>query len=279
MWSWRLSNSSFIIFNRQDKHRDRMISKMQNGTGTGSRVTINCDMGEGYGAWKMGPDEELMPLIDLANIACGFHGGDPVVMHNTIKLAKKHGVPVGAHPSLPDREGFGRRHIDISPEKLFDQIVYQIGAIAGMLKAEGMELNHVKTHGYLWRVCQNSEQHCEAVIRAVKVFEAPMLVISGTRQEEMARQMGVSYVPEFYPDLFYNEEGKLMPILTSGRVPLETIEEKVRMMIKNDIVVSKSGKDLKLGLEGREFSCCIHSDLPHPVETLMQVRKAIESCS
>lgn len=203
-----------------------------------------------------------MPLIDLANVACGFHGGDPVIMHKTIKLAKKYGVPVGAHPSLPDREGFGRRNIAISAEDLFDQLVYQIGAIDGMLRAEGMKLNHVKTHGYLWRVCQASDAHCEAVIRAVQVFDAPMLVISGQKQEAFAKKMGVSYVPEFYPDIFYDEAGALVPLMTSGRVPLKTIEEKVRRITAEDIVVSKSGKEVRLGLEGRQFSCCIHSDLP-----------------
>jgi UPF0271 protein len=220
-----------------------------------------------------------MPLIDLANIACGFHGGDPVVMHTTIKLAKQHNIPVGAHPSLPDREGFGRRYIDISAENLFDQIVYQVGAISGMLKAEGMKLNHVKSHGYLWRMCQNSEDHCRAFIKAVQVFDVPMLIISGTRQEEMAKEMGISYIPEFYPDIFYDESGKLMPLLTSGRVPLDAVQEKVRRIISEDIVESKSSKDVKLGLQGRNFSCCIHSDLPHPVETLREVRKAIEICA
>lgn len=154
-----------------------------------------------------------MPLIDLANVACGFHGGDPVVMHRTVKLAKKHSVPVGAHPSLPDREGFGRRHIDISPESLFDQLVYQIGALAGMLRAEQMELHHIKTHGYLWRMCEASDGHCRAVMDAVKVFEAPIMVIAGTKMESMATEMGLEVIPEFYPDIPYNEHGKLMSIL------------------------------------------------------------------
>ena len=196
------------------------------------RVTVNCDMGEAYGNWKMvraafleegmqcdltfdlkGPDEDLMPLIDIANVACGFHGGDPVVMHNTIKLAKKHGVLVGAHPSLPDREGFGRRYIDISPEHLYDQLVYQIGALTGMLRAEDMPLNHIKTHGYLWRLCEGSEAHCKAVLDAIELFGVPMLVIAGTRMETMAKVRGMPYVPEFYPDIHYNEDGSLMSIL------------------------------------------------------------------
>ncbi|KAL1908637.1 hypothetical protein Sste5344_005461 [Sporothrix stenoceras] len=138
---------------------------------TRPRVTVNCDMGEAYGSWKMGPDEKFMPLIDIANVACSFHGGDPVVMHKTIKLAKKHGVLIGAHPSVPDREGFGRRYIDLSPENLFGQLVYQIGALTGMLRAEDMPLNHVKTHGCLWRMCEASEAHCSAVLYAIEVFD------------------------------------------------------------------------------------------------------------
>lgn len=154
-----------------------------------------------------------MPLIDLANVACGFHGGDPVVMRKTVQLAKKHGVPVGAHPSLPDREGFGRRHIDLSPDDLFAQLVYQIGALEWMLRSENMKLNHIKTHGYLWRYCESSEAHCRAVMQAIQVFGVPMLVIAETRMEKMAAEMGIPYIPEFYPDIYYNEEGKLMSIL------------------------------------------------------------------
>ena len=155
-----------------------------------------------------------MPLIDLANVACGFHGGDPVIMHRTIRLAKANNVPVGAHPSLPDRDGFGRRYIDISPDHLFDQLVYQIGAMKAMLAVEELPLNHIKTHGYLWRMCEDSEDHCTAVMKACAVFApTPLLIIKGTRMERMANEMGISYVPEFYPDLFYKEDGKLMSIL------------------------------------------------------------------
>ena len=154
-----------------------------------------------------------MLLIDLANVTCGFHGGDPVVMHQTFKLAKKYSVPVGAHPSLPDREGFGRRHIDISAEHLYDQLVYQIGALAGLLRAEKMDLHHVKTYGYLWRLCEASDAHCRAVMDAVKVFDTPIMVITGTKMETMATEMGLEVIPEFYPDIHYNEKGKLMSIL------------------------------------------------------------------
>jgi UPF0271 protein len=161
---------------------------------------------------RKGPDEELMPLIDLANVACGFHGGDPVIMHKTVKLAKKHNVPVGAHPSLPDREGFGRRYIDISASDLYDQLVYQIGALVGFLKAEEMPLNHIKMHGYLYKMCEASEAHCEAVIKAVKLFSVPLLQVAGCSLEKMAAKHGVPFIPEFYPDLHYSIEGRLVPL-------------------------------------------------------------------
>jgi len=241
-------------------------------------VTINCDMGEGYGKWKMGPDEELMPLIDLANVACGFHGGDPVIMHKTIKLAKSHGVPVGAHPSMPDREGFGRRHIDISPSDLFDQLVYQVGALEGMLKAEGMKLNHIKTHGYLWRLCESSDDHCKAVMDVIKVFDVPALIITNTKMEKMATEMEIPFIPEFYPDLNYNEKGQLMSIVTDGRVRLDEVQPKVEKMIKENMVIAKTTKSpIKLPFKGGRFSCCIHSDLPHPIETLNATRAAINA--
>lgn len=224
------------------------------------KVTINCDMGEGYGIWKMvgapnhvlsrqkshniqiqGPDEDLMPLIDLANVACGFHGGDPVVMHRTIKLAKQHGIPVGAHPSLPDREGFGRRHIDISASDLFDQLVYQIGALVGMLKAEGMALNHIKPHGYLWRMCEASDDHAKAIMEAVKVFAVPILVISGTNLERKAKEAGLPYTPEFYPDIHYNDDAKLMSILyeTSSRTVCSVVQANNLLADETDEYLSK----------------------------------------
>ncbi|KAJ9137899.1 hypothetical protein NKR23_g8794 [Pleurostoma richardsiae] len=212
----------------------------------------------------MGPDDELMPLIGLANVACGFHGGDPVVIQRTIRLAKQNGLPVGAHPSLPDREGFGRRHIDISPHDLFAQLAYQIGALAGMLSSEGMQLNHVKT-----------QDTCGAC-----VFGVPILIIANTRMENMATAMSIPYIPEFFPDIVYNENGKLMSILTSGGINLDDVQSKVeRIITRNEVITKTTVGAIKMSFEGRAFSCCIHSDLPHPVETLQAVRRAIKAAT
>lgn len=150
-----------------------------------------------------------MPLIDIANIACGFHGGDPQTMHRMVKLAKQHNVRVGAHPSLPDRDGFGRRFIDISPADLFDALVYQIGALVGFLRLEQMELHHIKTHGYLYKLTQASEEHCESVIKACQLYGVPCVQAAGSRQQIMSEKMAVPFIQEFYPDCTYDDAGNL----------------------------------------------------------------------
>src|SRR5271156_29193 len=130
------------------------------------RLTINCDMGEGFGLYRLGNDAALMPHIDLANIACGFHASDPSIMHETVRLAKKHNVKVGAHPSLPDMQGFGRRAMIISPAEVEDLVLYQVGALKAFLDTEGMALNHVKPHGALYGMAARDEKIASAIADA-----------------------------------------------------------------------------------------------------------------
>ncbi|ETN43926.1 uncharacterized protein HMPREF1541_11057 [Cyphellophora europaea CBS 101466] len=154
-----------------------------------------------------------MPLLDLANIACGFHAGDAATMVRTVQLAKKHHKLVGAHPGLPDKEGFGRRLMDIPAETLYAQVLYQVGALKAVLDAEGMRLNHIKPHGKLYRMIKDDEAVGRACMRAISTFGVPFVGLPGTRHEALCEEFGVEFVPEFFPDLWYDDEGQTVPIL------------------------------------------------------------------
>ena len=147
---------------------------------TNAKLAINCDMGESFGLYKIGDDEGMMPHITIANVACGFHASDPTVMARTVRLAKRHNVKVGAHPSLPDLQGFGRREMKMRAEELTDCVVYQVGALKGFLEREGMQLFHVKPHGSLYGMAARSQEVAKAVAEAVKVFHVPVMGMIGT---------------------------------------------------------------------------------------------------
>src|SRR5688500_5043696 len=149
------------------------------------RVTaINCDMGEAFGLYKMGDDQGLMPHIDVANVACGFHASDFNHMRATVRLAKQHGVRVGAHPSLPDLQGFGRREMTMPRDELANCVIYQVGALKGFLEAEGMELAHIKPHGALYGMAARNEAVAEAICDAADVFKVPLMGMAGTFHEK-----------------------------------------------------------------------------------------------
>ena len=169
-------------------------------------VAINCDMGESFGLYKMGDDEGIMPYITVANVACGFHASDPVVMHKTVRLAKQHGVKVGAHPSFPDLQGFGRREMRIPRAELTDLLIYQIGALRGFLEVEGVALNHIKPHGVLYGMAARQEEVAHAVCDAAEVFGVALFGMAGTLHERVYQERGFAFVSEFYADLDYDEK-------------------------------------------------------------------------
>jgi UPF0271 protein len=166
-----------------------------------TKLAINCDMGESFGLYKMGDDEGMMPHITIANVACGFHASDPSVMAHTVRLAKQHHVSVGAHPSLPDLQGFGRREMKMRPEELTDSIIYQVGALKGFLQREGMELFHVKPHGSLYGMAARSEEVAKAVANAAKIFNVPVLGMAGTMHEKVYTAEGLVLFPNTTPTL------------------------------------------------------------------------------
>ncbi len=176
-------------------------------------VSINCDMGEAFSIYRCGDDAAIMPHITLANVACGFHASDPAVMRATVRLAKKFGVKVGAHPSYPDLQGFGRREMRMSRDELSACIVYQVGALKAFLDAEAMALSHIKPHGALYSVAARDEQVAEAICDAAAIFGVPLLGMAHTAHERVyAADVGsnIALVSEYYSDLDYGDDGSLI---------------------------------------------------------------------
>jgi UPF0271 protein len=234
-------------------------------------TVINCDMGESFGLYHIGDDEALMPLISLANVACGFHGSDYNHMQATVRLAKRHGVRVGAHPSLPDLQGFGRREMKMPREELTNCMIYQIGALKGFLQAEDMPLNHIKPHGALYGMAARSEEVAHAVADAADVFHVPILGMKGTVHERVYTARGHAFLAEFYADLFYNDDGSL--IITRKHDPVDAAEAAARSLraIREGKTKSTSGKDVAVGAD----AICVHSDTPNAVEVARAVGEAV----
>ncbi|KAM3479982.1 hypothetical protein MY8738_005185 [Beauveria namnaoensis] len=240
--------------------------------GLAKKYEINADMGEGFGQWKMGPDEELMPLIDAANIACGFHAGDPSIMLKTIRLCKLHGVKAGAHPGLPDLVGFGRRRMEVSPADVHALVLYQVGALQAMLASEGVALAHVKPHGELFFYMQRDAAIMRAVLEACRTFGVPVYGCENEEQRSMCDELGLQFQGEVYVDIDYSKEGKLVPRAQSRAVTPEMCGERA-------VEAARTGTwnngEVGLGVNGRIFSICIHSDVPGALDNAKAVRRAV----
>ena len=234
-------------------------------------VAINCDMGESFGLYKMGDDEGMMPHITVANVACGFHASDPTVMAKTVRLARAHGVKVGAHPSLPDLQGFGRREMKMRPEELTDCLIYQVGALKGFLDREGMALSHIKPHGSLYGMAARSEEVAEAIAAAVKVFGVPVLGMAGTKHETVYGAAGLTFISEYYADLDYADDGNLIITREHHAVDPAAAAERARRAVAEGKVAAVGGRDVPV----RAQSICVHSDTPNAVAVARAVRAAI----
>ncbi len=234
-------------------------------------ATVNCDMGEGFGLYQMGDDAGLMPLITVANVACGFHASDFNHMRKTVRLAREHGVRVGAHPSLPDLQGFGRREMKIGREELANCLIYQIGALSGFLKAEGMTLNHIKPHGVLYGMAARDPEIAHGVCDAADVFGVPLMGLSGTLHETVYAERGHAFIPEFFADLDYDDDGRL--IITrehDAKDPADCAARALRAVAEGRII-STGGRELPV----RATTVCIHSDTPNAVDIATAVRDAL----
>lgn len=234
---------------------------------------LNCDMGESFGLYRIGDDAGLMPLIDVANVACGFHASDFNHMRTTVQLAKRHGVKVGAHPSLPDLQGFGRREMKIGREEMTNCLIYQIGALKGFLEAEGMTLNHIKPHGALYGMAARIEDIAHAICDAADIFKVPLYGMIGTLQETIYPARGHVFLSEFYADLDYTDEGGL--IITRQHAAKDEADAARACIraIRDGKVTSVYGKDVAV----RADLICVHSDTPNAVPLARAVREAVAS--
>jgi UPF0271 protein len=221
-------------------------------------ILLNCDMGESFGIWRLGDDKRIMPSIHIANVACGFHASDFNHMRTTVQLAKKYEVKVGAHPSLPDRQGFGRREMKIGRDELANCLIYQIGALKGFLEAEGMSLNHLKPHGSLYGMAARDPEIANAICDAADVFKAPILGMINTEHERVYPARGHRLIAEFYVDLDYADDGRLIITREHEAVKPAVAADRAVRALKEGLVRSVGGKDIPVRAE----TICVHSDTP-----------------
>ena len=237
-------------------------------------VDLNCDMGESFGLYKIGNDEEMMKQVTSANVACGFHAGDPHVMKRTVSLAKEYGVAVGAHPGYPDPIGFGRRRLEVTPEEAADYILYQVGALRAFCEAAGLEFQHVKPHGQLYNMAWKDEALARGILEAVRQIkpEPIFLALYNTIPYEMAQSMGVRVVGELYADLDYAPDGTTFIKKVHGEIDVEATVKKVLKMVLEQRVTAADGKEIEV--KGK--SICFHGDNPKGPEIVKAVRRELE---
>ena len=231
-------------------------------------VQINCDMGESFGLWRMGDDAAILPFIDAANVACGFHASDPVVMRRTVRMAKEHGVAVGAHPSLPDLQGFGRREMKMEADELTAAILYQVGALKAFLDAEGMALNHIKPHGALYAMAARDEGIAGAICDAAEIFGVALYGLAGTAHEHVYTARGLAFVAEFYADLDYTADGQIIITREHEAIDAAAAAARTRRAVTEGRVEAVDGTDIAI----RADSVCVHSDTPGAVAVAEAVR-------
>ena len=238
------------------------------------RLDINSDMGESYGRWSLGNDAELMEVITSANIACGWHGGDPAVMRRTVELAVERGVGVGAHVGLPDLLGFGRRRMQVTPDEIYDYTLYQAGALRAFAEATGGRLQHVKPHGAFYVMCAADEALAGALCRAVKALgDDVALFLMGEVVPKAAAAAGVRFVPEGYVDLNYDRNGQLVIERNKGAWdPEEVASRAVRIAMERTVGTVEDGE---LPMDVRTI--CIHGDAPNSGEIARRVRQRLEA--
>lgn len=241
------------------------------------RVDLNSDLGEGFGAYKMGLDDDIIPLVSSINIACGFHAGDPCIMHKTIRLAKRYSVSIGAHPSYPDLLGFGRRNLCISTSEAMDYTLYQLGALFGFVQAHGLCIQHVKPHGALYNMAATDYQLALALCEAVAKFDDKIIFL-GLYASEMAnaaKRLGLRYANEVFADRAYNDDGTLVSrSVTGALIDDEHIaSQRVLSMVKNQKVTTINNKEIAIKAD----SICIHGDNLKAIKFAQTIRESLES--
>jgi UPF0271 protein len=240
-------------------------------------VNLNADLGESFGAWRMGRDEEMLALVRSANVACGFHAGDPAVMRRTVALARQHGVSVGAHPSYPDLQGFGRRRMDIAEAELEALLIYQIGALVAIARAEGTQVTHVKPHGALNNMACVDAKLAGCVARAVRAADPALILLAPVLSQLAAagQQAGLPVVQEVFADRAYADDGTLVPRSRPGAVlhGADACVRHVMRMVDDGALHSVNGVRLPVPVQ----SICVHGDDPEAVATARAVGDALRA--
>ncbi|MBD8071364.1 5-oxoprolinase subunit PxpA [Bacillus sp. PS06] len=231
-----------------------------------NKVDLNCDLGESFGVYQLGRDEDILDVVTSANIACGFHAGDPTTIRKTVQLALEKNVAIGAHPGLPDKVGFGRRNMDITPQEAFDMVVYQIGAVQAFVQAEGSKLQHVKPHGALYNMAARNQALAEAIAEAIyKVNpELILLGLSGSELVKAGDKLGLHVASEVFADRTYQIDGSLTPRSQENALIIDE-EQAVRQVIqmaKEGSVLSVQGQLVPIKAD----SICIHGDGEHALQ-------------
>jgi UPF0271 protein len=242
------------------------------------KIDLNSDVGESFGAYRIGLDEEVIPLISSANIGCGFHGGDPSVMRQTIALAQEHGVALGAHPGFPDLIGFGRRKIDATQEEIRDYVTYQIGALQAFATMQNMKLQHVKAHGALYNMAERDVRIWEAIAQVIAGIDRQLILvaIAGPMREEVkeiGKRYGIRIAFEFFADRAYNRDGSLVSRREPGAVihDHQLAAERVLKMVTEKRIVAKDGAEIEVIAD----TICVHGDNPAAVRLAQQIRESL----
>ena len=241
------------------------------------RADLNCDVGESFGRYALGDDEGILPHVTSANIACGFHAGDPVIMRRTVRLALRHGVAVGAHPGFPDLGGFGRRELQAGPDEVEAMVLYQVAALAGIAAAEGGRLRHVKPHGALYNMAARDPQLAGAVARGVAAAGEGLILVglSGSHLLDAGRASGLAVASEAFADRAYEADGSLRSRTLPGAVigDPQACVERVLQMIREGSVAASTGERIEL----RADTVCIHGDTPGAASLAAAVRAGLEA--
>ncbi|PIL28052.1 hypothetical protein GSI_09804 [Ganoderma sinense ZZ0214-1] len=223
----------------------------------------------------MGDDQGLMKTIHLANVACGFHVSDFSIMNETVQLAKANNVLVGAHPSLPDKQGWGRREMVMEPDELASCFIYQVGALTGFLQLHGVQLNHIKPHGAVYGMTARDIALARAVVGVSKLYNVPFMGLAGTCHQTAAQELGVPFIAEWFADLDYSAEGKLLITKKHDPVPLDVVKDRVNNLLKSRKVTTVGGF-VPLPEDVSEVSICCHSDTPGAVEIAQGVKAIVD---
>jgi len=237
-------------------------------------IDLNCDMGESYGRWTLGADEAIMPFISSANVACGFHGGDPHVMRKTVDLALKHRVAIGSHPGLPDLMGFGRRKMDVSPQEVKDYLCYQTGALRELARVAGAELQHLKPHGILYNMMEADEALAAAAGEAAMESTLILMTLASGKYDATCRKMGARVASEGFADRAYNVDGTLVSRKIAGSLitdPAKAAAQAVKMAVEGK-VRTMDGVEIDISVQ----TICCHGDTPGSEKIVRAVREALE---